>query len=199
MENSNRSIQIVVFLVITIFFSACSPKKSSEEIKKTDTIIPVSQASESVIGFLTWYKVHMMDLNAFKLVTNNGNATPQPDKPYSVNFSETEKYIAALKASGFISEKYVENTRAYFKKWNDTLKVEKQYDGPPMGFDADLIMLSQDFDLNFLDQVKINTHPGGTYNAHVMLEFPYGLKLAYAMSLENGKWLIDDIQNVSER
>lgn len=77
--------------------------------------------------------------------------------------------------------------------------MEKQYDGPPMGFDADLIMLSQDFDLNFLDQVKINTHPGGTYNAHVMLEFPYGLKLAYAMSLENGKWLIDDIQNVSER
>lgn len=57
----------------------------------------------------------MMDLNAFKLVTNNGNETPEPDKPYSVNFSETEKYIAALKASGFISEKYVENTRAYFK------------------------------------------------------------------------------------
>lgn len=57
----------------------------------------------------------MMDLNAFKLVTNNGNAAPEPDKPYSVNFSETEKYIAALKASGFISEKYVENTRAYFK------------------------------------------------------------------------------------
>ncbi len=198
MKQLNKSIQFALYFV-AILFTACSANKNSEEVSETDALIPVSQASESVIGFLTWYKAHMMDLNAYKLVTNNGNETPEPNKPYSVNFSETEKYIAALKASGFISEKYVENRRAYFKKCDDTLKQEKQYDGPPMGFDADLIMLSQDFELGFLDQVRIDTHPVGINNAHIILEFPYGLKLDYTMSLEKGKWLIDDIQNVSVR
>ena len=188
-----------MILFITILYTSCSSKQNSEEGNKAESLTPASPASESVIGFLTWYKLHMMDLNAYKLVTNNGNETPEPGKPYSVDFAETEKYINALLASGFVSNKYAANRRTYFNKCDEALKVEQQYDGPPMGFDADLIMLSQDFELDFLDQVKINSHPGGTDNAHIILEFPYGLKLAYAMSIENGKWLIDDIQNVSER
>ncbi len=192
-----KSILYVAFLFIIILLSSCSSQKSDDV--KTDNLTTATPASEAVIGFLTWYKLHMMDLNAYKLVTNNGNETPEPGKPYSVNFPETEKYINALRASGFISDKYAENSRAYFKKCEEAFRVEKQYDGPPMGFDADLIMLSQDFELDFLDLVKITSHSGATNNAHLILEFPNELKLAYAMTLENGKWLIDDIQNVSVR
>lgn len=198
MYKLSRSMNRVMFFYLALFFMACSSKQNSKEVN-TDSLTPSYPASESVIGFLTWYKLHMMDLNAYNLVTNNGNESPDPSKPYSVNFPETEKYIAALQASGFVSNKFAENRRAYFKKCDEALKIEQQYDGPPMGFDADLIMLSQDFELDFLEQAKINAHPGGNTNSHIILEFPYGLKLAYAMTWENGKWLIDDIQNVSDR
>jgi len=64
--------------------------------------------------------------------------------PYRVNFTKTEVYLSILKSSGYFSENYIQNARAYFKQIDLTLQKTKQNDGTVDGLDYDLIIHSQE-------------------------------------------------------
>lgn len=118
-----------------IFIAACS--SSDKQIK---------EPSETVISFLKWYTENMKTVGNINMVNNNGNMIVDSTKLYSVNFDSTEKYLAALKKSGFISDKYISKWREHFKEVDSDFKANPQYDGPPEAFNFDLIMCSQEYD-----------------------------------------------------
>jgi hypothetical protein len=195
--------------ILVFFFSimiACSSNNNSRQQadntnKKTTTKADSYQQQPeiTVLEFLKWYRANMAALGKIKMVNNNGNATYDSTKFYSVNFEGTEKYLMGLKQSGFISEIYINQWRQYFKKCDAAFKKEPQNDGPPAGFDFDFVMCSQDFDedLAHLEKAKIINEQINNNKSILTIVFPTTLKLRYWLTSDKGKWLIDNIQDVA--
>lgn len=178
--------KIIISACILFSLISCSDKKEETESN-------VEKPTATVINFLTWYRDHMTTMINIGLVNQDMKDSTEF---YSVNFQETERYLTELKNSGFISDQYLNTWRNYFKKADEQFKITHQYDGPPEGFDFDLIMWAQDFDLSEIEKAKTLEELNGDH-ATVTVEFPYQYKLQYSLSKQNDKWLIDDIKNIS--
>lgn len=170
--------------MIILFCFACnnSNKKNT----------PIDEAQKTVIDFLNWYKNHYDSLGKFILVRNSDFVEPDSTKLYSVNFIETEKYLSALKSSGFISEQYLENQRKYFLSCDSNFNVNPEYDGPPDGFDYDFIMQSQDYedDLNYPEMYKIFSSKIENDSAEIIFDTPDKARRKYYLKKENSVWKI---------
>ena len=149
------------------------------------------QARQTVVAFLAWYKIHMQALNRFPLVNQ------QAGKPYSVDFKNGERYLAYLKSSHLLTDAYLNQWRTYFNERNAGFRLSPQDEGPPTGFEYDLVMLTQDVDnqLALLKSVKINEVAVIKNKATVVLT----LLDAYEFQLirQNNQWLINEILNMS--
>lgn len=178
--------KIFACLFLVICLTACSEKQNQ-------TNSQVEQPTEAVISFLKWYRSHFDTMINIGLVNQD---LKDSTGFYSVNFTETEHYLSEIKNSGFVSDQYLNNWRNYFVQADAQFKITHQNEGPPEGFDFDLIMWSQDFDLTEIEQAKTLEELNGNH-ATVTVEFPYQYKLQYSLSDDHGKWLIDDIKNVS--
>ena len=84
-------------IYLILVFVACSSSPKVEQ-----------ESSQAVISLLKWYNANMSTIGRINMVNNNGNAVIDSTKLYSVNFDSTEKYLSALKVSGFFSEKYLQ-------------------------------------------------------------------------------------------
>ena len=177
-------------LYFLLVFISCSSNKTATK-----------QPSSTVIVFLKWYRTNVKSINDINLVNNNGSATVDSTKSYSVDFSATEKYLAALKKSEFISDKYITKWREHFKQCDEDFKANPQFDGPPEAFDFDLVMCSQEYDedLANIDKAKVIKQETENNSSDVIIEFPSTMKLEYHLSSNNGKWEIDGIQNKPDR
>lgn len=197
---------LIKFLFLTglVFIIACQSNNSkTNAISKVDskqdiTIDKLAQDKESVktvIGFLNWYKKNYAVVNQIILVNNCGEDFDST-KFYSVNFNATEKYLKLLNSSGFISEIYLQEWRDYFKKQDEYLKKNPQNDGPPYGFEYDLVLLTQEIDVTIdaitnpqIIDVK-ETNNNSTVKIDIMM------KLNFSLSKIKGKWLIGHIDNL---
>ena len=158
-----------------------------------DTASTAQQPSEYVVHFLKWYNKNSKRLNDNRMVRNAvGDDTT---KFYSVNFDATEEYLSAFRRSGFVSSEYVHYMRRYFKQCEEHFKKNPQNDGPPDGFDFDLVMWSQDYDddLAAPEKATVVLQKINDNKAHVRLSFPSGSNLDYRLSKSGNKWLLDKI------
>jgi len=181
--------------------SACSSKAKKEinhantfnitEKKTIENNTFQKQPAKTIIDFLKWYRLRQ-DTITNNLVNNN-DGTEQEN--YSVNFEETEKYLSNLKSTNFISDKYLNIWRNYFKKCDVNFQNHPQKDQAPVGFEYDFIMLSQDYedDLNDCEKSTIISQELKKDRAIIKVNFPHGNCLSYNLSKLNDKWLIDDI------
>ncbi|HEY5509109.1 MAG TPA: hypothetical protein VIK29_10580, partial [Paludibacter sp.] len=143
-----------------------------------------------------WYKDNYAKANEFDLV-NNCTTNYDSTKFYSVNFKQTELYLRYIDKSNFVSGRYITKWRSYFNECEKEFKKNPQNDGPPEGLDYDFILCTQEIDetLALIDKpktisVKIEENTG-TVCIDVYM------KLKFHLTKENNKWLIDDIENIS--
>ncbi|OWY22026.1 hypothetical protein C7N43_06335 [Sphingobacteriales bacterium UPWRP_1] len=152
--------------------------------------------------FLTWYAQNLHRLQTINLVGAAPLVANDTTQYYVVNFAGTEQYLQELRGSGCISGTYVENWRNYFSRADDNFRQNPQFEGPPDFFDYDLVMQSQDFEEDFdsPNRQQVVKEWQKKNNAGVVVFFPYsGLKLSYRLSFTEGKWQIDDIENISNQ
>ena len=149
---------------------------------------------KTVVDFLRWYKKDHGALDQLHLVQHAG-AEYDSTKFYAVNFVETEKYLDTLRASGYVSEKYLNKWRAYFKEQDDFMTKNPQNDGPPYGFEYDLVLMTQEVDqaMGAIDSLQVTDVNGSGDSAVVNVDIM--TQLAFTLTKANGKWLIDDIAN----
>src|ERR1035437_9904288 len=77
----------------------------------------------TVLSFLKWYKNNYENIYKIETVNNiPSSSNYDSTKFYSVNFEGTENYLKYMKSSGYISDKYLDYWRAYFKKCDDDFK-----------------------------------------------------------------------------
>ncbi|MBK8517209.1 MAG: hypothetical protein IPL55_13285 [Saprospiraceae bacterium] len=143
--------------------------------------------TKSIKGFLLWYKSNYNKANSvgFTKSDKKGN--------YVVDMVACNKYLAILKSSTFISERYLTEWRKYFESKSQAFIDNPQNEGPPEGFDFDLVLLNQEPDL-ILNNVKnlkfkVKEMHKTTAIVEVMGEFTYN----FEMRKINGKWMIDYI------
>lgn len=194
------------FLLICTIFSlvSCNDQGTTEQqstdstsTAKQETVQQTSNsdsASSSVScttqirKFLAWYKTNLNELDKINLVDLIGSGDTAQ---YRVNFTNTEKYIATLKNSGYFSDLYLQRTMNYFKENDSLLLKHKQNDGPPEGFDFDRILYTQEVDaeLEHVQQSPIESVKPGLIRVNALEK-----NLLFSTSMHGDSCLIDDIQ-----
>jgi hypothetical protein len=142
----------------------------------------------NIKGFLHWYKHHYTTVNNFLLTTSDSKGY------YMVDEKACENYLDYLKSSGYISESYTSDWRKYFTSKVQFFKEQPQNEGPPEGFDMDLILLTQEPEL-ILDAIdKLNLKATTIKDDTAVIEVSNAYSMYdFEMSKIAGKWMIDYI------
>jgi len=192
-----KPLTVISFLVL-LYASSCANDKPATTVEKisADSATVVKRMEgipdSAVFNFLRWYAKNVNRISEINLVNNNGSN--DSTKFYSVNFPATEIYLNALKESGFISGQYINTWHEYFKKRDEHFKSHPQNEGPPEGFDYDLVMQTQDIeDIYHLDKATVISKSVNDGGANLKIRFLHGQELVFLLSKPDDAWLIDKI------
>lgn len=142
---------------------------------------------QTIKDFLNWYGVHYKEANSFGLV-NQGDSVN-----YSVNFEETEKYLAYLKSSGFVSDEYLKAFRKQFREAQYFFEKDPINEGPPQGFDYDIVLWTQEPDLVIEKGKNPILLSSEIHDDSATLRLEMYMKLQFVLTKKDQKWLIDKI------
>lgn len=198
--------KITAIILLSLFILSCGKTKNAENVttelneQNIDSVeietIETKIFTNKILEFLTWYGKNLTKLSEMELVNNSYGEMVDTPKFYSINFENTEKYLAEFKKSGLFSEKYIESQRNYFKKCESDFIAEPENEGPPSGFGHDIVMKSQDFEIEELKRdLKIKNLNATEKTAKLTADFGVYYKLNFILSKENDVWKIDDIIN----
>jgi len=192
-----------ILLISLTLLIACQSKSKSEnaESKSKQATqkenFETKESLQTVISFLKWYKANYKDVNRYELV-NYKESLHDSTKYYSVNFAETDKYLEKLKSSKLLSNEYLETWKSCFIKYEQNFQENPQNDGPPEGFDYDLVILTQEPEetLSSIEKPIVINVTESSEKATVNLNIY--MKLSFKLSKIDGKWLIDKIEHYTE-
>jgi hypothetical protein len=192
--------KLLILCPAAILLFSCGPSaNSSLEVQHNDTLAPASdpqlgeQPVKTIIAFLEWYKGYHFS-GKTPMVMDTAFVQGDTTRYYRVNFKGTEEYLGELKNSGFVSEEYLEGWRKDFRRSDEYMRTHPENDGPPNGFDYDLVTLSQeDIGLDSLERTKVGPITKEAGGVRVRLEFPNYAALTYRLHQEGDRWLIDKV------
>ena len=161
--------------------------KLQKEPNKVQNLV-TETPEHTVRSFLFWYSKNIQRLNTIQLV----NQQQAPTKPYYVNNANVTLYLAELKKSGYLSTIFLNSIEQYISICKTNLLKIKQTEGPPEGFDMDMILFTQDYESN-LKLLNKGTIIRLTKNK---VRFTFASKdfLVFGLSERKGKWFIDSIE-----
>jgi hypothetical protein len=110
----------------------------------------------------------------------------------------TEQYLSKLQSSGFISDKYLDMWRRYFKSVDDDLRKTPQTNTPVKGLDFDFVMWSKDYDddLAKIEKSTVEYQSVANNQATIVIGLPTVGRVKYKIGKEGDKWQIDDIKDM---
>ena len=169
-----------------------STSTTAVRLQPKETSSDSVQVRQTVIDFLTWYQAHGQGANRILLVNQPAG------KPYSVNLKNGDRYLTYLKGSHLLTDGFLNEFRAYFKERNVAFQLNPQFEGPPDGFEFDLILLNQDVDkqlesLNTLQIGKVTISQDQALIGFTLID-----TYEFRMAQQNGRWMIDEILNSSQ-
>ena len=190
MLSKKNFVTIVAAAVFLVFVPCTNNPQTGKEIQPDLTKEPV----KTVVDFLKWYRENYKKISKIQMV--NIPPTEDTNSFYTINVDETERYLTVLKKSGFVSDRYLEQWRDYFKKAGIKLEQNPMNDGPPEGFEFDFVLWTQEIDetLEAINYPKLISCKITKNKAVVKIDIL--MRLEFKLAKQNGKWLIDDIQNL---
>ncbi|HEU5292996.1 MAG TPA: hypothetical protein VFU05_20265 [Cyclobacteriaceae bacterium] len=142
---------------------------------------------QTVKNFIIWYGTNYQEANSFGLVNQGDSAF------YSVNFEETEKYLAYLKSSGFVSDEFLSGFRKKFSEAQINFEKDPMNEGPPLGFDYDIVLHTQEPDL-VIEKAKNPTIIFSSIRDNeATISLDVEMKLEFKLTLIDGNWKINRI------
>ncbi|WP_229312102.1 hypothetical protein [Larkinella punicea] len=185
-------LSVLVVLAVAGYRVDTMPEKNGYQSVAVSAVASDSAAAaRAVVKLLDWYKNHIDSVSRIILVDQ------KPGKPYAVNFKNGEKYLAYLQSSHLLTNTFLNEWRIYFRQRQQGFQLTQQTEGPPTGFEYDLVLLSQEVDLQLksLNKLKITNVTVRKDRASVAFDLlaSYECKLVRT----NGVWLINEILNLS--
>ncbi|WP_420154698.1 hypothetical protein [Siphonobacter sp.] len=185
---------ITLLSILLLSFSGCEDTTRSTA---TDPLtIPSAPPKPSIaepgavtLQFLRWYQTHESEISALPLVNPPADSTAF----YSVNQRATERYLALFNSSKLVSPEYLAYWKTYFEEAERHFQTHPQHEGPPEGFEYDLVLQSQEVDLEQLTQAQVILQTIEGNRAHVLVRLPDQQKLRFTLQNQQNHWLIDRI------
>jgi len=190
--------KISTLLLIIILLSCKSKPETIEITTQTESIVSSEVSTndtlamqETVKAFLRWYKTNYTKANSF------GYTYQDKQGNFHVSVAQGEEYLKFLKSSGYIAAKYVELWLQYFKDKADYLEKNLQNEGPPEGFEFDLVLITQEPELmlNEIDNLQFAVSERNGDKAILQVAGHWGYD--FELTKENGKWLIEYIATLN--
>ena len=138
---------LIIFLIS--LFSCNQVQKKTNTGKPSESVDCLSRMG----GFIKWYKSNYPKIEAINLVKL---VKRDDSSQYRVDFENAERYKSLLRSSGFFSEQFFIDKSRYFRDCDKKLLGTKQDDGPAEGFEADLILYTQEPDAAFTSLDSLN-------------------------------------------
>jgi len=193
--------QLILHSILSIYLCCLFSCKQTatvpvqESIVQSNAIIPVENDTTAIVKsvrqFIHWYKEHYTMVNQVKFIEQDKSGN------YQVNLTECNTYLKNLESSGFISQEYLKEWNTYFESKAIYLKENPQSEGPPEGFEFDLVLITQEPELvwNAIDSISINVTMSSNQKAIATMngDFSYEIDL----SKINGNWKIDYIATMN--
>ncbi len=138
-------------LISTLIFgysTIINSQKSNSKYEKLHNT--KSEITKPIRGFLAWYKSNYLRLYEYLLTYSDSN------KNYRVNKINSEKYLKEIQSTGFVSKEFIRLWREYINSQDEKFKMNPQNEGPPEGFDFDLMLNTQEPEevLNKIPQIE---------------------------------------------
>lgn len=162
---------------------------TADNIRIAKPAIDVDSAKVTgvITSFVLWYESSYWEINKAPLTYTNNEGQ------YRVDTIATEIYLAKLKSSGFISDNYIRDWRQYFTSRALSFVENPQTEGPPEGFDFDLVVLTQEPELLWENihsaRFSIIEHTQNAAVVQVDGAWPH----VFELSKTGEKWQIDYI------
>lgn len=145
---------------------------------------------EVVQAFLNWYKDNYTLQYRYNMIVTDTSGNYQVDK------TACSQYLDVLKSSGFISDEYLKLWNRYFDDQAEKFKINPQIEGPPEGFDFDLVLSSQEPEEVFkiLEKLKFYTQKKSQNKSEIIVDtgWPDHLYL-FELGRIKDRWFIDYI------
>ncbi len=184
-----------LLLPLLIIISSCASNATEKSDKKvtTETNVTTMDSYKTVVNFLKWYKTNYDVANNYQYkLTGRKDTVNNSIGNFYVNFDETEKYLQKIKSSNYISDKYLNKWRAYFKECQEDFN--KDIHDLPSGFEYDFILITQDVWLDGINSPKLISENELENTANVKIDI--GMRLEFNLSKIDGIWKIDNISNL---
>lgn len=145
---------------------------------------------KTVQNFLSWYKLNYKRSMAYKMVETDNTGY------YKVNIKDCTAFFIFIQTSGLISNQYVDDWCKYCTSQNEKFVISPQNEGPPEGFDMDLVLLNQEPEETFKSFTKfkysvVNTNPNSS-TVYADTGWPDWVYV-FELSRIKSKWYIDYI------
>lgn len=149
---------------------------------------------EKVREFFDWYTSRVDSLVNIQLVDNSG---VEDTGRYVVNFDSTAAYLRILANSGIFTQDYIEDKKAYFQLCAGRISQDSIRTPTPYGFDADLILLSQEYeeDISNFNQAVFGNYTETENGASIDVTIVYTLRIDFV--IQGDRLLIDKIDVIT--
>ncbi|MBK9256699.1 MAG: hypothetical protein IPM42_14520 [Saprospiraceae bacterium] len=176
---------LIGFMSLTYLNSGLAmSEKTYQPVSGKDSL----NAVKSIKGFLKWYKANYKKSSGFRLVGSDESGN------YFVDQKACELYLKHLKSSAYISDTYLQQWRKYFSEMNKNFKDNPQNEGPPEGFDYDLISGTQEPDL-FYNPTENHTFTiVKVEKSKIVIQSTDIWEHQFTLSKSGVKWKVDDIK-----
>jgi len=189
-----------VILIISIHgFIGCNGTQGTPSAKayfKGTVSPPVNQSilEEKVYQFFDWYSTHVDTLIDIQLVDNSG---VEDTGRYAVNFDSTAVWLSILGRSGIFTRDYILDKNDYFRLCADRIRQDTVRTEVPYGFDADLILLNQEYeeDISNFDNAVFSNYTETENGASIDVTIVYTLRIDFV--IQGDQLLIDRIDVVT--
>lgn len=183
----------IVLLVATITTSIPSAVYAHSLRKEIQAPKDSSALVQKVIQFLKWYKQNYSKARDFEFIKTDAKGN------YQVNLNDCKRYLDTLKSSGCISGSYIKDWQKYFDDKAAYLAENPQNEGPPEGFDYDLVLITQEPELvlDNIRKLKYKVLKCTSTKATVGVTGKFGVDYEFEMSKSGKVWLIDYISTMN--
>lgn len=146
-----------------------------------------TKAIQTIQQFLFWYK------NSYWEVNKTGLSFVNKKGFYEVDSAACARYLDLLMDSGYLSSNYKKLWQDYFYSKAEWWKINPQTEGPPEGFDYDLVLLTQEPELFFDKPDSLLYKVEEITPTLAVISVKADWTLFFEMTYEKGKWKIDYI------
>ncbi len=181
-----------LILLCTVLFVLVSCQEETKNKSETATTVTTDSAAiASVIhGFYQWYDPFVNDRK------NDIDFIKVVGKHNTLDLPLFEKYLASIKASGFVSSEFLDKETAYYQACAKLWQKEEVGD-IPSGMDANKYFCAQDWDLPFWTTSPIRISPNGDNRVKATLYGTHGdgsREQNFELKKEDNKWLLTKIE-----